>query len=208
MFNTIFGKKIDNTYHWFPVENMSDNKVQTIYLSLTYDECIQHVKDIVSSRFTSDSNDTRSKYWMIFDVDQTLLTDEKYKSQYKSSGDVFRFQYKGDHDPIKPMVDLYNWCVSQGLSMCIITGRNDKLTQITQTNLNKVGILKCHRFYTKKGREDTVMYKARCRKEILDVGGIIIANIGDQENDLLIPDTNGQNVYGYAEYAIKLPSTY
>lgn len=180
----------------------------TTYLSLSHKECLSQVKEIILQRLPSESQRTAaSKYWIIFDVDQTLLTDEKYRYLYKSRNDIFRFQYKDDHDPIQPLVDLYNWCVSIGLSMCIITGRGSQLKEITMRNLNKVGIKKCHRFYTKEGKKDTLTYKSQCRKEILDTGDMILVNIGDQESDLLIPSTPAP-VYGYAQYAIKLPSTY
>jgi len=151
-----------------------------------------------------------SKYWIVFDVDQTLLTDEKFNHLYSRQGDVYRFMYKGDHSAITPMVDLYNWCKRQGMNMCIITGRSNHLTKITQDNLVKVGVRACQRFYTKKGRENTIKYKEACRKEIIDAGGFILVNIGDREDDLLITDPNcdTDHAYGYAEYAIKLPSTY
>ena len=173
-----------------------------IYLSLTYNECVTYVKNIVATISHSDL----SKYWIVFDIDQTLLTDEKFKHLYRSRNDIFRFQHRGNHDPILPMVDLYNWCSSQGLKMCIITGRNDSIQKVTQENLYRVGIRKCHRFYTKRGKENTMSYKSRCRKEIIDTGGIILANIGDQDTDLLISEN--PRIYGYSRYAIKLPSTY
>lgn len=173
-----------------------------VYLSLSYEECVTRVKDILSQIPHSDI----SKYWIVFDVDHTLLTDEKYRPLYKSRNDVFRYQYRGDFDPISPMVDLYNWCASSGINMCIITGRNNSLQKITQENLCRAGIRKCHRFYTKRGREDTVSFKSRCRREIIDAGGVILANIGDQDTDLLISEN--PRVYGYSRYAIKLPSMY
>lgn len=191
----------------------------TKYISLGYEECASYVKSLVlqlldltseaNVSITKDIRSLASSYWMVFDVDGVLLSDAKYKGQYKGSGDVYRFMYKGNHDPIQPLVNLYNWCVSFGFNMCIITGRASALEKITQSNLNKVGITTCHRFYTKKGKEDAITYKSRCRKEILDAGGIILCNIGDQENDLLIANpSNGQHIYGYAQHAIKLPSTY
>lgn len=174
----------------------------SIYHSLGYDECVRYVQGVVSN-LPSDTD--LSRQWIVFDVDQTLLTDEKFRHLYTSQGDVFKYQYRGDHNSIVPMVNLYNWCVSLGIKVCIITGRNSALHSITQKNLIKVGIRKCDRIYTKKHREDTIKYKSRCRKEIIDTGDSILVNIGDQEADLLCSDTG---TYGYAQHSIKLPSTY
>lgn len=173
-----------------------------IVKSLSIDECVIYVKEQVQKVL---SERDPSKCWMVFDVDHTLLTDEKYKERYQSRSDIFKFQYYGDHDGIPEMISLYNWCSSLGINMCIITARSSSQMEITKKNLMKVGIQKCDRIHTKTGREDTVKYKSQCRKAIIDEGGIIIANIGDQESDLLI-SRNGE--YGHALHAIKLPSSY
>lgn len=168
------------------------------YKSLSYQECNAYCKEILSSI------DISSQHWVVFDLDQTLLTDEKYRSTYQSYADTFKQQWKGVHDPIPEIVDLYNWCVKQGLSTCIITARTEKMRKITLSNLIRVGIRKCDRLYMKSGKRDKIQYKSQCRKEILESGGIILLNIGDQESDLLLPD----GTYGYSSHCIKLPSTY
>jgi predicted secreted acid phosphatase len=160
------------------------------YLSLSHEECVPYVEGIV--RQCSDP----SSYWMVFDLDETLITDANYRGTFKCNADTFKFQYRGIHDPIEPMVKLYNWCASLGMKMCIITARGKSLRPATERNIVHAGIKQCHRLYTKIGRIDTIQYKTACRDQL---DGPILFNIGDQATDL---------AGSTAIHNIKLPSSY
>lgn len=174
----------------------------TTRLTLGYEECASKVRELVSN-----INFTEGKiYWVVFDIDGTLLSGDKYKHLYKTPSDVFKYMHKGNFDPIRPIADLYidlqNNYIPKGLKLGLITGRKVSMESVTKKNLSYIGLKKCNFLCmrpTKSDKGDTVPFKVKCRKEIYDHNGIILANIGDQETDL-----EG----GYAKYAIKLPSTY
>jgi acid phosphatase len=137
--------------------------------------------------------------WVVFDVDETLLTCRHLKP--KDRGHMYALQHKGILSGIATMVELHNWLVSKGIKIALITGRGQYLTDITMDNLHKVGVKGSSRLYTRSGKRGipTTAYKMAARKDIYDDGGTILANIGDQPTDL-----EG----GYSEHTFLLPSTY
>lgn len=121
---------------------------------------------------------------IIFDIDGTLLTTSNVSHNFKVSSDVFKWQYKGVFAGIPLMIELYNWCLSQGMKVFIITGRREALREATITNLNRVNIKEyTNIFFKPNGKIDTGNYKLSVRKQISN-HYTIIANIGDQLNDL------------------------
>lgn len=162
-------------------------------------DCVNQVKKIVQES----SGDNR---WVVFDIDGTLISDRNYRHLYETSNDVFKFMYRGNFAPIQEMISLANWCRSQGVKLCLLTGRKVSFQEPTKKNLQKVGITDCERLYFKQGRIDNIDYKSQCRKEILDSGGRILANIGDTETDFLIPTLEGPKI-GYSENSFLLPKS-
>ncbi len=154
-----------------------------IKICLSYEECISYVRE--NTVYPIGEND-----WVIFDMDDTLVTDR----HYTNVSNPFAFMYKGIHKGIDPMIELYNWCVKIGYKVCIVTGRNKSLHDISIQNLNNVGILHCDMFITKDSKERVDVWKTRCRKEL---GGNIIFNIGDKESDL---------IGGYSIHSLQIPS--
>lgn len=137
----------------------------------TYEECVSFVKE--NTQYPVKKSD-----WVVFDMDDTLITDR----YYTGINNPFSFMYKGIHHAIQPMVDLYNWCIDVGYSVCIITGRNKSLHNISIENLRRVGINHCDMFITKDCKDNVQDWKTRCRQEI---DGNVIFNIGDRDTDLL-----------------------
>lgn len=137
---------------------------------------------------------------IVFDIDETLLTTKNVSKHFKDKSDVFKWQYRAVFDPIPEMVELHNWCVSNGIKTYLITGRKESLRNATVLNLQRAGVKGYETIYFKPtGRNiSSGIYKMNVRKE-LSKKGRIIANIGDQESDL-----EG----GYAENTFLLPSTY
>lgn len=160
---------------------------------MSYEECLSYVRDTIEKH---PSYPHMESYWMVFDLDDTLITDIRYRNTFNTAADTFRFQYRGIHDPITPIVTLYNWCISIGMKVCIITARSRSLMSASERNLLHIGIRKCNRLYMKNNRMDVVRYKTICREQL---DGHILFNIGDKDTDL---------INSTATYNIKLPSTY
>lgn len=202
---TLTGENSSTSMSTYTGESISSSHP---FLTMGYEECAIKVRELVNNALQVKEANSPI-YWVVFDIDGTLLTDEKYRHLYKQPSDVFKFMHKGNFSGIKPIVDLYNWCVSKGIKVALITGRKSSMEKITRENLSKVGIRKCNflcmrpasekKTYTQSSSNTTMPFKIRCRKQIYTHGGIILANIGDQDTDL-----EG----GYAQYAIKLPSSY
>lgn len=166
-------------------------------MELSYEDAYNKGIEILTP-YLDDTHD-RSKYWIVFDIDGTLLSDSNVKHLYSSKNDVFKYINKGIFIGIDPMIKLYNWCIINGFNICLLTGRMRYQEKATIKNLSNVGIRKCNRLYMRSGKVNTVTYKSSCRMEIEQSGDIILLNIGDQSSDL-----EG----GYSKWSIKLPSHY
>lgn len=166
-------------------------------MELSYEEA--YIKGIeILTPYLNDTHE-KSKYWIVFDIDHTLLSDSNVKHLYSHKSDVFKYINKGIFIGIDPMIKLYNWCIINGFSVCLLTGRMRYQERATIKNLSNVGIRKCNRLYMRSGKINTVTYKSSSRREIEQSGDIILLNIGDQPADL-----EG----GYSRSCIKLPSHY
>lgn len=139
---------------------------------------------------------------VIFDIDGTLLTTKNVSKYFKEKSDVFKWQYKAIFDPIPEIVELHNWCTSNGIKTYLITGRKEALKNATILNLTRAGVKGYEAIYFRPSvsgsRISSGTYKMNVRKD-LSKKGRIIANIGDQESDL-----EG----GYAQNIFLLPSLY
>lgn len=135
---------------------------------------------------------------IVFDIDETLLTNTANKIRNKS--DIFRNQRAGNLYHIPYMTKLYTECKNRGFTIALITGRTENLRDITLTNLGKYMNTDGVYLYMKpKAGIENGVFKSNVRKQICDSGYRIIANIGDQPTDL-----EG----GYYENGYLLPSTY
>lgn len=114
----------------------------------------------------------------IFDIDGTLLRSIPGRGNRKWIDMAL-----GKWLPIIPMIDLYNWCVSVGFHMVLLTNRRISLEKATKENLRNVGISTCHGFYMRGNKTPPDGYKMRCRKAI-SVRGILVCNVGDLPDDV------------------------
>lgn len=153
-----------------------------------YSDVANQVIEIVSS-YSGD----REK-WVVFDVDETLLTGAHLQGRA-----FFQAQAMGRLHPIPTMIDLYNQLSRMGIKIAVITARHPGLMAVTERNIIEAGARGRATLYMKPRKMDKEEFKTKVRAQIYADGGIILANIGDQETDL-----NG----GYAEHTFLLPSTY
>ena len=108
----------------------------------------------------------------------------------------------GASPAIPPMLNLYRFAQHHHVAVFFITGRPQKLQQVTQTNLHEQGYFAWEGLFMKPEnyREKSVIpYKSAARKQITELGYTIVANFGDQKSDL-----EG----GYSEKNYKLPNPF
>lgn len=161
----------------------------------TYDAVSRDLKDIINRMDLSDGR----RRAVIFDIDETLLTAKNLKGRIKNPNDIFKLQYYPIFAGIPQMIELHNWIRQKGIDTFLVTGRKAPTQKSTVENLKKVGVENYSGIYFKEGKGPSEDYKTRVRKNLVEEGYEIIANIGDQVTDL---------TGGYAEYVFLLPSTY
>jgi len=118
---------------------------------------------------------------VMFDIDDTLL------------------YVKGDTlIPIKPIIDLLNYCITQDLLIIIITAREQKYRQYTIDDLNNNGINYSFLYLRKSPEDDNEMFKSKIKEELFYNYGIkILLSVGDNIIDVIGPKSG---------YCLKLPN--
>ncbi|QQS35889.1 MAG: HAD family acid phosphatase [Ignavibacteriales bacterium] len=140
---------------------------------------------------------------VIFDVDETALSNFKYMKQYdygyeKNIWD--EWIKKAEAEPIVPVRDLYSHLVKKGFRIIFLTGRRDYQYQPTYDNLLSAGYTTFDTLITRSQSEYKLpagQYKTQVRASLVNKGYTIVANFGDQQNDV-----DGAN----SGIAVKLPN--
>ena len=140
---------------------------------------------------------------VVFDVDETLLSNWPYLIEYDFARVPSLFAVWADRseDPAnEPVKQFYLTMRGAGVAVFLITGRGDQLRAATLRNLQRQGITDWEGI-TFRPAEDhdrsIVPFKSGERARIEASGYTIIANIGDQESDL---------AGGHALHTCKLPN--
>lgn len=114
---------------------------------------------------------------VVFDIDQTLIT-----AHAKSN-------------PIKEMVEFYDWCISEGVSCFLVTARphTERNEAETRRQMKAVGVRKYSGLHMMPNAETfTAEYIANYKKQArYDVSKThtILLNVGDQWTDAGMPQT-------------------
>jgi acid phosphatase len=127
---------------------------------------------------------------VVFDIDDTALSGYEYT---KSLG--FGYFHKTWNEWVNdrkmkavPQVKkFYDWLILRNIKVVFITGRKADIYEATKRNLIEQGYSKFDTLIVRSEIENGLpasQYKTSKRKELTERGYIIIANIGDQENDL------------------------
>jgi len=141
---------------------------------------------------------------VVFDFDETLV------SNWPSflAGDFgyveerwLAWVQRGDAPPILPVIDLLRFTQTRGLRIFVITTRTESQRAATGRNLQRIGcedgvMLICA---PNDYRDTAAKFKTAQRQQLARDGYVIIANIGDQQSDL---------VGGSAERTFKLPNPF
>ena len=156
---------------------------------------------------------------LVLDIDETSLSN--WKQLYHND---FGFILGGDCDfskreacgqkawehsaagiAIKPTLDLFNAAKARNVSVFFITGRREDAEErdATEKNLRAAGYDGWEQLYMRPqsptSEPSVAPYKSSRRADIESMGYTIIANVGDQESDLM---------NGHAQRRFKVPNPY
>ncbi|MCX7871277.1 MAG: HAD family acid phosphatase [bacterium] len=202
--------KSENILYEPPNLGILKNNIKYYINSGQYEKDIEKVinkaKEYIYNRTKDLTEEERSKLAVVFDIDETSLSNLEYEYKYD-----FGFNYETWIDwvkqakaqPIKPTLELYKYIKSLNIKTFFITGRNQLNENLNEDptiiNLKKAGYYLWEKVYFKptNTKISTIEYKTNCRKDIESKGYKIILNIGDQYSDL-----EG----GYSEAIFKLPN--
>jgi len=132
------------------------------------------------------ANAAGQKLALVFDIDNTTLETD------------FHPWYELPTPAVKPSLDLARYARSRGVDIFFISARPGIISSLTQWNLTSVGY-PVSGLYTRDLPdlfEEVSAYKTSKRAEIESRGYTIIANVGNNDSDL---------VGGHAERTFKLP---
>lgn len=162
-------------------------------------ETVKQAKAYIDQRTKSGD----SKLAIVFDVDETLLSNYGYLHKQTDFGHIpdlwDRWVSAADAPALLHVRDMFNYAREKNVTPFIITGRSEEQREATVKNLEKAGYGKFKKLYM-KNRQSPVCaaeYKSQIRRQISESGYQIIVNIGDQLSDL-----SG----GYSEKIFKLPN--
>ena len=141
---------------------------------------------------------------VVFDLDETLRSNWPHMREmdFAYQPAAWTAWVKDANAPaLEPVREVYRAARRLGLEVFFITGRRERDRPGTEKNLRAIG---CGDFaalvcLADDSKEPTGKYKTAARARIEDDGRIIIANLGDQQTDL---------VGGHAERTFKLPNPF
>ena len=145
------------------------------------------------------------KLAIVFDIDETTLSNYQHMLENNFGGNkqaIMKDIAKGDDPAIHASRAMYDYAKRHDVAIFFVTGRSEKLRDITVANLHKVGYDGWKHLYMKPAsyaQQSIVPFKTKMRKKIVGQGYDIVLDVGDQESDL-----KG----GYADMTVKLPNPF
>jgi len=141
---------------------------------------------------------------IVFDVDETTLTNLSHimGQDYGYIAAVWdRWVAEGQARAIVPVQLVYDIAVKNNVAVFFITARKQHHAAATERNLREVGYETWAKVYfaPEDHAESSRSYKIGIRRQLVNEGYTIVANIGDQESDL-----SG----GLAQRTFKLPNPF
>jgi len=140
---------------------------------------------------------------VIFDIDDTLLSDYCEMKQL-SFGFVPKLNHewilKAVADEVPHIKVLYDYCITAGYDIVLISGRNETEREATIKNLTNHGFTGFKQLILRNSAEKNLTalaYKSAHRKELVASGAHIVGCIGDQLSDLRGGNTG---------YQVKIPN--
>lgn len=174
------------------IENLSvtKEKIRNYYESGQYEKEVSAILNEAMNKINKLNISKDPKNVVIFDIDETALDNYPHLTEVdygyiKSLWDEWLMS--GKSKSISKVKEFYDYLISKNIKVIFITGRNNEFYEITYKNLKDVGyslfdtLITRNDFYKHK---KAIEYKSKMRKELVNNGYHIIANIGDQWSDL------------------------
>jgi predicted secreted acid phosphatase len=145
------------------------------------------------------------KLAIVFDIDETALSNLPHilANDFGYVPRVWNaWVAEGRARAIVPVQTIYDTAVRGKIDVFFITGRTAADQVPTERNLREVGYETWTKIFylpTDNPRLTLTGYKTDTRRQLVKEGYLIIANVGDQDSDL---------VNGYAERTFKLPNPF
>ncbi len=141
---------------------------------------------------------------VIFDLDETLLLNWPHMSAMDFGyvpREWDRWVEEAKAPAIEPVREVYRAARQRGLEVVFITGRRDNERPGTERNLRAIDCADYAALIFKpmEDKRATGAFKTAMREKLVAEGRTIIANIGDQDSDL---------VGGFSERIFKLPNPF
>jgi len=187
--------------------NLSAAKQNVIkyYTSGEYNQDVakkaEQAKKFLQSKLAVKNNS--KKLAIVFDIDDTLVSsfDLNKENGFSDSHAAIQIVLATVHkEPIQPMLDLYNFAKQNGVTIFLVSNRQENLRKKTTDLLVKNGYTEWKGLFlqpTDSSAENKINFKQNIRKFIDNSNYDIVLNIGDQSTDLI-----GE----YADKTIKLPN--
>jgi len=141
---------------------------------------------------------------IVFDIDETTLTNLSHITAHDFGYVPAVWQNwvaSGQARAIVPVQLVYDVAVRNNVDVFFITARSESERAATERNLRQVGYTTWAKIYFKADGSElpSRAFKTGIRRQLVAEGYTIIANIGDQETDL---------VGGFAQRTFKLPNPF
>jgi len=141
---------------------------------------------------------------LVMDLDETLFFNWPEIQAAEFAYDPIRWNAwiaAAAAQPIEPVREIYELARKNGVEVIFITGRRERQRDATVVNLQRIqcadyAVLICRPV---DSQGTAAAFKTATRKQLVQEGRVIIANIGDQQSDL-----SG----GFAERVFKLPDPF
>src|SRR5262245_4502320 len=216
-----------------PATNIDKHKKQLLAYknSKTYDKDIAAVMEGATRYVTERAAENRKlpaeqmkRLAIVLDIDETSLSNwanlEANNFGFIPGGTCFLepglpcgfsdWIDKGSATPIKPTLDFFKAARSKEVDVAVffITGRRNSQRVVTMANLDRAGFQGWAGLATRPDDDhgSIVPFKTSEREKVTKNGYTIIANIGDQETDLV--DKVGGMGDQFSECRIKLPNPF
>ncbi len=131
------------------------------------------------------------KLAVVFDLDDTLLSNWDFLllSDFGYNRSRFKqLELLGKNDAIVPVKKVFFIALELGMAVFGITGRRESEREATERNLTNLGLTGWTHIYFKPmdyDKKSIVDFKSSCRRDIVDQGYELVANLGDQKSDLV-----------------------
>lgn len=124
---------------------------------------------------------------VIFDIDEVCLCNLMYHGIDIPTFNTEIYNYNNGIIPaINECKKLFNFIHDNNIQYSFITGRRDRIRQVTIDNLKLEGFSNYKYLFTCPDDYvgDIQLYKENCRTEIINKGYNIVCSIGDQLSDI------------------------